>query len=508
MKQPIMGTAVETVFDLFSRRKIWIFLLICAVALLAVVYLRYALLAPVDHDEVEHAHVGFRTLNGQLPYRDFYQNHWPAYWILSRQFLRAFPFSTHALLAGRIASLLALMGCWLLGLRLLGSFRGGRTRLGLALYTCALIILACKMEFHEARPDPIMVLIATAGLCFIPMRGNISFARALILGVLFGLSASVSTKMLPMAGIVPALIFLHCIRDRRLRPAAGLLPYGLGVLLGLLPTAVWIFRCELYDFFLLDVIGINSAVSKPWFLSFAFLRIPIYLSSVLGIVALFEIYKRRSNRDANGPLILALTILAGIGLAFLARHAARYNLQILIVPLSVGFAGLLIHLCMRIQVRSYQLLLCAALIGYPVFDLTSTLTNLRKNPGSLAWHDLQMMMELAKPGNRTCSAFSPSHPVFCHDVSGLSNGWDLLFAQQIREKRQAERFRRLWHDGIRKTIDLRPDIILRRDPESIWERAVESRLITPDELNALDALRPLYEVRQIGGREVWIRIGR
>jgi hypothetical protein len=495
----------KRIVELLSRRRIWIRLLIGAVVLLALIYVRFAFIAPVDHDEVEHAHVGFKVLNGNMPYRDFYQNHWPAYWLLSKQLVKAFPFSTHVILAGRGVNLIALAGCWLLGLRLLGSIRGGRTWLSLSIYTCAMITLACEMKFHEARPDPLMALIGTAGLCFIPARGNISKKRALMLGLLFGLSASVSIKMIPMALVVPALVLLHCIRDRRFQPSTALIPYGLGILLSLLPTAFWILRHGLFEAFVFDVFGLNSALSKPWYLSFNFLRFPVYLVSVFGIAVLFGIRGRRLNRHANGALVLALAMGAGLVLALLARHTARYNLQILIIPLSIGFASFLLHMCMHMRSRSYQLLLCAALLGYPTLNISNWLSNLRTSPNAMPQHELQRIIDQAKPGNRTCIAFSPAHPIFCRDISGLSNGWDVAFAELIRNPRQIERFRKLWHDGIRKTIDQQPDIILRRSPQNFWERAVNAGFITQDELNALDSLRTAYEVEHIGRHEVWVR---
>jgi len=502
--QKIQGSW-KSVVEIFSRRRVWIGLLAGFVVLLALVYVRFAVLDAVDHDEVEHAHVAFKMLHDAMPYRDFYQNHWPAYWLLDMQLVRTFPFSTHTILAGRGANLLALAGCWLLGLRLLGSIRGGRTWFGLSIYTWAMITLAYQVEFHLARPDPVMVLLGTAGLCLIPVRGNISNGRALLLGALFGLSASVSTKVLPMALVVPALVVMHCIRGRRPQPATALFPYGLGMLLGLLPTALWIFHNGLFDAFYFDVFGLNYDLSKPWYHSLGLLPVPIYLASVLGTLPQLGTYRHRSNQDANGPLVMAMAQAAGFVLALLARHQSLYNLQLLTVPVAAGFASLILHLFLRTRGLGYRLLLCAALLGYPTLHVVSPLVRLKTNPDRIPQHELQMIMDLAKPGNRTCTAFAPSHPVFCHDAGGLSNGWDANFAELVRNPQQIDRFRRLWHDGIRRTLEQRPDILLRRSPRNYWERAVKAGLITPDELNALDALRTAYDVKHIGEREVWIR---
>jgi hypothetical protein len=495
----------ERLFALFSARQIWLRLLISGIVLLAIVYLWFVFSTDANHDEVEHAHVAYKILSGEVPYRDFYQNHWPLYWLLNAQFVRTFPFSIHSILAVRGLNILVLVGCWLLGLRLLGCVRGGRTWLGLSIYTCAMLSLACQMEIHQARPDPIMVLFGTAGFCLVPARGNITNGRALILGVLFGLSASISNKVIPIALVVPALIIIRCIRDRRFQPATALCTYGVGVCLGLLSTALWVFRHGLFKAFCFDVFSLNNALSKRWFLSLRLLIIPVFIPSALGALALTWQSDRRLKNSANGPLIVSLTLVAGLLLAFMSRHPARYNLMILMVPMSVGFASFVLYLFLRTRSLICQLFLCAALLGYPTLCNASTLLNIRVDSGMIPLRDLQRIMDLAKPGNRSCIAFSPAHPVFCHDVSGLSNGWDMSFVENIRDPRQIERFRKLWHDGIQLTLAKRPDIILRRSSMDIWERAVKAGLVSRQELDALDALRPDYEARCIGHCEVWIR---
>ncbi len=490
------------------RRRTWVRILAFVVVVLALAYVGMVLDLPVDHDEVEHAHAAFRMLNGQVPYRDFYQNHLPAYGLLGMRLLRLFPFSVTSILAGRAINLLALVGCWLLGLRLLKSIRGGLTCLGMSVYSLAVVTMACETYFHTTRPDPLMAFFATAGICLIPLRGAIASARALWLGLLFGLSIAVSPRAVAMAGVVPVLVVVICVRERRLRPAAALGAYGLGMGLGLLPTAWWVFRNGLFEAFRFDVLGLNSALSKPWYLSFTYLLIPILFVSILGALAQPDTGNRRSNRSSNAPPVMALAMAAGIALAVLSRHDNPYNLQVLIIPIAIGFTAVLLRLCLRIRALAYQVLLCAALIGYPVIHAGATLVRLDHETRAIPLRDLQALMDFARPGGRTCTAFSPAHPVFCRDVSGLSNGWDVFFVENIRDARQLERFRGLWRDGVEQTIAQRPDIILRRSPDNCWERAVNAGLIEPEDVERLDALRPLYLVRRLGPREVWIRRSR
>ena len=94
-----------------ARPRVALATLTLVVAALAVLYARFAWLASFNHDEVEHVHVGFKIAQGLLPYRDFYQNHLPGYWLVSAASVSAFPFSSDAILASRAVSALSLLGC-------------------------------------------------------------------------------------------------------------------------------------------------------------------------------------------------------------------------------------------------------------------------------------------------------------------------------------------------------------------------------------------------------------
>jgi hypothetical protein len=90
-------------------------------------------------------------------------------------------------------------------------------------------------------------------------------------------------------------------------------------------------------------------------------------------------------------------------------------------------------------------------------------------------------------------------------VSQLSITWDLWFAQNITEPRQRERLQYIWREAIERTVRLRPDIIVRRTSINIWEQAVAIGLIGQNELDALDGVKPDYEVRMIGEQEIWVK---
>jgi hypothetical protein len=314
---------------LIFRERFWIAVLLALVGFVALLYIRFVFIAGFDHDEVEHAHAAFRMLSGELPYRDFYQNHWPAYWLLSTQFVQSFPFSIQAILAGRAVSLLALAGCWLFGLHLLQQVPGGRSKLAVLVYTAGVLALALPLQFHIARPDPIMTLLATAGLCLVPARGAVRNFRALGAGLLFGLAISVSTKSLPIALAVPLLVLFKAVQVKSLRPLMALAFYAAGMAVALLPTALWIHKHGLFEAFYFDVFGLNLAMSKLWYQSFRFVRLEIFFPALLGVLAWWWTRWRTAGRDENGfPMILA-TLACGFLLAVIMRHDGLYNLQVL-----------------------------------------------------------------------------------------------------------------------------------------------------------------------------------
>lgn len=479
----------------------------CLVLLLTLLYLRFVYLAPVDHDEVEHAHVGFKMTQGFMPYRDFYQNHTPAYWLVTMLTVTAAPFSINAVMLGRAVSILALVGCWLAGLHLLAQNPWGRTWLTRLVYTLAMLALAFSVEFHEARPDPVMTLLASTALCLYPARGTPSSRRTLLLGLLAGLAVVVSLKALPLTLIVPMLLLTRALLGGY--PwLAPLLTYCSGGFLALFPVVLWLVSNELVPAFWFDVIALNQAMTKPWYNSFIFLQLPVFPLAGLGALVWLLSSRNRpqttTREAANGPLLLTLWIAAILPLALFTRHNGLYNMQLFTVPMAVGTACLTAQLLVRIRGSGFRLLLLGALLAYPTLCLASPLTRLKANNG-IPQNQLEQIIDLARQGSRTCTAFSPWHPIFCLDVSGLSNGWDLFFPQTISDPEQLNRFDVLWSRGVHNTVAERPDIIVRHTAFDPWQGALQAGLLTPAELAALDTLAPEYATLHLGPAEIWHR---
>jgi hypothetical protein len=486
------------------RESFWLLLLAVATVVFVLMYFRFVFLVGVNHDEVEHAHAAFRMLSGEMPYRDFYQNHWPAHWLLVKQFVALFPFSLNAILAGRLVGFLTLIACWWLGLRFVRQLPGGQTQLAMLVYTISLVVFAYNFQFYVARPDNLMTLFATAGLCLVPAQGLIKPGRALGLGLLFGLAISFSSKALPLTLVLPLFMFICSIQSHSFKPLVSVLFYGAGVVLALTPTVRWLVQNDLVSAFYFDVFGLNLAVSKPWYESFELLRISLFLPALLAIPIWFWEWGRSPEPRQNGVWIVTLALICGFILAAIIRHGSNYNMQILIVPLAVSFTCLVSYLHQHACNLGNRILIVAALLAFPLSN-TASVTVLFKGNINLLQSELQSIIDLSRPGGRSCIAFSPIHPIWCDSISQLSNGWDLDFAEEISSPDQFQRFQGIWREGIERTIELQPEIILRDSAYKRWEGAVEIGLISQESVDAIDQLAPKYDKHMIGESEFWLK---
>lgn len=188
------------------------------------------------NDELQHIHAAFSASGGQLPYRDYFDNHVPAYQLLTGFEIRAlalkpspaFPVLMRRLLFPALAGLLLL-----LALIARTVFYEDRERyLSAALLAGALL----PMMAAQARPDPLWGALFLLSLYLFSARPP-SFRNFLVVGLVNGLNACVSLKTfafpaLPELLSLPVLLALYPAGLTAVS-AAGLL-CGLAVFPGLL----------------------------------------------------------------------------------------------------------------------------------------------------------------------------------------------------------------------------------------------------------------------------------
>ncbi len=157
--------------------------------------------AGFNHDEIEHLHAAWLISIGQLPFRDFLEQHHPTLWFLAAPLVARFE-SVHAVVfAARLfnaVSLVALL--WLVKRILRRLYPEVRWQFPVLLLLASFMFVRNSIEF---RPDPAMNVALYAGLLhWLAFLQEGRIRRALAAGIFFGLAMVVLQK----AAVIVALI--------------------------------------------------------------------------------------------------------------------------------------------------------------------------------------------------------------------------------------------------------------------------------------------------------------
>ena len=207
MKTSTAGQALS------GRRALSPFFYAAAFAGLLIFFWFLAGRAVFRNDELQHIHAAFSASGGQLPYRDYFDNHVPAYQFFTALEISAlalkpspaFPVTMRRLVFPLLAALLLLL---VLAAR--SVFYEDRDKyLATALLAGALL----PMMAAQARPDPLWGLLFLLSLYLFSARPP-SFRNFFIVGLVNGLNACVSLKtfafpVLPELLSLPVLLALY-----------------------------------------------------------------------------------------------------------------------------------------------------------------------------------------------------------------------------------------------------------------------------------------------------------
>jgi hypothetical protein len=236
-----------------------------------------------NHDEIEHLHAAWLMSIGQLPYRDFLEQHHPVLWILFQPLVARLHSPDHLVFVARLYDL-----------ALIASVAWTLHRLVRRLHTEAeaapwavLLVLGSYIFSHNMllfRPDPTMNALFYAGLlqwAVFLQEGRVR--RAAAAGLLFGLAVAVLQKALVVCGLV-GVAWLGILFQHRQDPRRRSLLLGAAAALGtaLLPLGAlagwvvaqgiwrefWLWNYQFNGFFYTtSSAGIGSAVGARYWRS-------------------------------------------------------------------------------------------------------------------------------------------------------------------------------------------------------------------------------------------------
>lgn len=478
--------------------------LYCVALAIALLLSRYVHASPIGHDEVEHVHVSWRMLQGDLPYADFHQNHAPLVWWVGAAALRVLPESAEALLALRWLSFATFLAAMAVGWRVLVRLNPDTSALVYPIALIAMLCFAYRFEWYRFRPDVFMSLGVTLALAVMIGR-PLTHARTALAGVLLGVAACFSPKVWPLLALLPLRLAWDAWHAGSVRPLFRLASYSLGGIVAALPLAVWLSAHDLWPGFLAEVVAFNGAYPKPPPLPLRFLERPLLLGALAGVVVMAWHAWTGRGRSRWPYVALAATVVLGFSIVFFGVHAALYNQQAAAIPAGIAFAFAGAALAGR-RASAARLVLFALFLAISVRREVVALAGLRDDDWRVSAQELSAFADLARATEGAqCVAFAPCHPMFCPDASELSLLWDLLFLEHPDPAFRA-RHRQYWKDAVDIVQTSRPAIVVDVcDDSRPWEGAVARGALTEEDLARLRrTLTDHYTSRSIGRQIVWV----
>ena len=365
------------------------------------------------HDEAEHIHATWLMSQGMLPFRDFWEHHSPALWLMLAPLYKILPAGLLILDVTRvIMALVALATLWVLlaGARLMKFSTAGNY------WLVFFWLLAAPLgHIWQLRPDPfgnLLALLALGSLCY-----GSSWRPATISGVLVGLTLAMSPKHFIVC-MVPAIILLFSNR-----PVRSLLVHALGVALGLLPLILWLQAHELGADFIKWVLLYNSNDKG---------RLCGMLVPLVSFIAIMGWCASRPSFTWKGMTlperVLLLSILASLATVFFQpaiKYKFQYHLQMLFIlqPLLAAVAiNWWLSIISNVRWRAVFMTLLVLVGLTPVmrdyfieYRIGYNFQNTKKVVAT--------MIKLA--GDEPVFSIMPVHPLFAFDAVDMFNQYPL-----------------------------------------------------------------------------------
>jgi hypothetical protein len=271
----------------------------------------------LDADESQHLHAAWLVGQGQVPYRDFWENHTPLLYCALAPLTRWLPDRPEIYTVGRIAMVLLTVGI------LVVTYRLGR-RVGTHVAILAVVLLGVQSRFviytTQVRPDvPALLCWLLTLLAVVRWREE---GRAVWLWMA-GLGLGVGVTFTPKAvygalGVAAVIVGAGCAEHIGVRRTLGALRRLLpGIAVPLLALVGWLWvvggRAAL-DGFIADVVLGNlhfpdltkqlPAMDEEWI---------VYVLGLVGLILTVRGHGRQVLRSAiHGPLVLTAGVISTI----------------------------------------------------------------------------------------------------------------------------------------------------------------------------------------------------
>jgi hypothetical protein len=180
-------------------------------------------------------------------------------------------------------------------------------------------------------------------------------------------------------------------------------------------------------------------------------------------------------------------VTLGFSVLFIAGHSFLYNVQAVIVPLTLSITYLFVQLTRG----KYRLPVAAALVVIFSFAQMPNILANHLHGGGLFVKDFRQLVSYTEGGEKTCVGFAPVHPVYCRNVLPVSLIWDVVFLERAESQVSRQYIRQKWSRALKDIFHVDADIIVDRIPSDVFGVALAATI--PDERMRWERHRALQE---------------
>ncbi len=459
-----------------------------------------------DYDEIQHAHLAWLVSVGQVPYRDFADNHFPFLWILVAPLMRILPESLALMVLRGLALLFNAVFIGALGTLICLELQPRQRIWAVACFGLVVFSPPVMHYLIEFRPDPLGNALLFSALVWLRLSGSKSMVSAFICGFSMGSAVLINTKcvlFLFVLGVVSLVMYAPSVQR--------IWHFGLTICLGFIfavlsgSLLLGLMHIPLAGTYQM-VLAYNAVVEKTrtcgFGLAHAVMQHPIWLAySLVGLIgcAILFVHQRRSI----GFFPVAILCFLVMALVTTTRPWKQYYVPWLLLaayfparslPLLITRFGL------PAQIALACCVLTAAVIGFSQIGIT--------DPSGMGWHRtaqdrmIVWTSQHVPPDGFVVASFH-LHPVFRRDtffktvIDRMADGNDGFeqFMPDLVQHSYAEYFQ---PSGYEKELEAHPPalIVLQQGVYTLAQAQVLSTWLTSSS--------NLYEQYEIPGTPVLV----
>jgi hypothetical protein len=451
-----------------SSLKKWHHIFLLFITLMVAVRVFNSLNEGLSHDSAQHVHIAWLMSKGLIPYRDFFDNHPPLFWIPMFLAFKVYPDPplAQSIYVAKMTVALTVVILW--GLLYETSRQIYKSSSAAILSLGCLIACAPSLDpYFEIRPQqPMLVFFILSILFYVQYSQRPSKTFYLVLSSMSLTFSQLILPMMPLESIALAFFMFFATWKKRSKREALIflfIPAIFTTIILIFVMCIFVDPIDLYYFVVkLNLTLSPNAVSPRLKFLEAQLHLPIIVFGVVGIFSVLFVRKGASKSFAF--VILCLVIISGFNMACLCHSLWPQHYMSFYVLASM-LTGCSIFL-FAAQSRRRILLFFSLIIVYLFFF--ASLSRQPRLPSREVYLDnLSYLLSYSSKQDRVF--LSPSrHPLFRMDASYYWFGrWDLVRDMQ----EHIEGFDFLPHKS--EIFDVRIPLKIARpkfmiDPDSGW----------------------------------------